>query len=187
MGGSVATGLHAAFLLARGRPEGLGLVSDDVHAAGRSFWAMAVCVPIVVALRVLSISPPNPHLPFAHLLASDLLVLAVSWIVYTLFSHRLATALGAQDRWPRFIAAWNWCNVLENLLILLGALPGVLGAPGIISQAAQLFALGWALWIEWYVTRSALRVSILMAVCMVLLDEAFGLVASGVSQAMGGG
>lgn len=185
--GSLTTGLHAALLLARGRADGIRLVADDTHAAGRSFWAMAACMPIVVAMRLLAMVPPSLGVGLPRLVLRDLLVFAVSWLLYALLSHRVANTMGRGERWPRFIAAWNWCNVIENLLLVVGSLPGWFGAPSVIDQAAQLFALGWALWIEWYATRTALGVSILMAVWLVLLDESVGLVATGLGQVMGGG
>jgi len=187
MTGSVTAGLYAALLLARGRIEGLSLVAADAHAAGRSFWALVPCLSIVVGMRLLAVAPAAPGLSLAHALARDVLVFAVSWFAYALLSHRVARALGIPQRWPRFIAAWNWCNVLENLLVLLGALPGVLGAPTIIDQACQLFALGWALWIEWYATRTALGVAALVAVWLVMVDETIGLMANGLAQALGSG
>jgi hypothetical protein len=183
----LTAGLQAALLLARGRADGLLLVPNERSVAARSFWAMAVCLPIIVAMRLMSMIPDSPGVPLPHLLARDFVVFAVSWLLYTLLSHRIAGALDRGDRWPRFIAAWNWCNVIENFLLVVGSLPGFLGAPPVIDQAAQLVALGWAVWVEWYVTRSALGVSILVAAWMVLLDESIGVIASGVAQALGGG
>lgn len=187
MTGSVTTGLYAALLLARGRTEGLSLMAADNHAAGRSFWAIVPCLPILVGMRFLSVAPPAPGLSVGHAVARDVLVFAVSWFGYALLSHRVARVIGRPESWPRFIAAWNWCNVLENLLVLLGAVPGFLGAPTILDQACQLFALGWALWIEWYATRTALGVTALLAVWLVMVDETIGLLANGVAQAIGGG
>lgn len=185
--GTLTAGLHAAWLLARGRAEGFGLVGAEAHPVGRSFWAMAACAPIVVATRLMDLAPASPLVPLPRLVARDLVVFAVAWLAYALLSHRIAGTLGKGAQWPRFIAAWNWCNVVENLLIVLGAVPGLLGAPPVLDQAAQLFALGWALWIEWYVTRTALGTSIAMAAWLVLLDELIGLMASGLAQALGGG
>jgi hypothetical protein len=187
MAGSLTAGLYAAFMLARGRADGLRLVAADTNATGRSFWAIAACVPIVVGMRVLAIAPPNPGLPMWRLLARDLVTFLVAWLLYALLTHRVANALGRGDRWPRFLAAWNWCNVAENLIILLGAVPGVLGAPAVLDQASELFALGWALWIEWYVTRTGLGVSVLMAVWLVLVDQAVGLITNGLGQMLTGG
>jgi hypothetical protein len=183
----VAAGLQAAFLLARGRADGLQLVTDDEQAARRSFWAIAVCLPIVLGMRLTSLASDSPGVGLLHLVLRDFIAFAVSWLLYAVLSHRIAESLGCGQRWPRFIVAWNWCNVVENLMILLGGLPGFLGAPPIIDQSAQLVALGWALWVEWYATRTALGVTVLMAIWMVLLDESVGVITTGIAQILGGG
>ena len=50
---------------------------------------------------------------------------------------------------------WNWCNVVQYLLLVLAGLPLLLGAPDWIDQTAGLVALGWALWLEWFAARVA--------------------------------
>ena len=182
---SVTTGLHAALLLARGRTEGLRLVATDAHATTRSFLAMILCVPMLIAMRLVTLAPAAPGVSFEHAVLRDLLVFTVSWVGFVLLTHQIAGRLGLGQRWPGFVAAWNWCNLLENLLVFLGSLPALLGIPSVFAAAAQLFALGWALWIEWYVTRTALGVGAMVAVWMVLLDEIIGLFANGLAQALG--
>ncbi len=92
----------------------------------------------------------------------------VGWLAFALLSFHLAPMFGCGPRWPRFIAAWNWCNVIENLLLVVGGIPGLLGAPTIIDEAAQIVAIGWALWIEWFATRQALGTTSLVAVLLVV-------------------
>lgn len=189
--GSLAGGLVAALMLARGRAEGALLAGTDRLAVIRSFWAIGACVPIILALRLTGAAPGagsgTSALASGRGLLHDVLVLAVGWLGFVLASHRVATILQRADRWPRFIVVWNWCNVLGNALVLLGAIPDLLGAPTILGEAAQLFALGWALWIEWYAIRIVLGVSALAAVWLVMLDETIGLLAALLGMALGGG
>jgi len=97
---------------------------------------------------------------------------------------RCCRALGRAAYWPRFIAAWNWCNVVQYLLLVLAGIPVLLGAPAWIDQTAGLVALGWALWIEWFAVRVALDVSGVAAFGMVALDIGIGLVLSATTGAM---
>ena len=48
--------------------------------------------------------------------------------------------------------------VIENTIVAIGGLPGALGAPSIIDQAAGLATAGWAFWLEWYAIRLSLQV-----------------------------
>ena len=51
---SVASGMQAALLLARGRADGLRYVEADMAGAARSFWACAICLPAFICLRLLA-------------------------------------------------------------------------------------------------------------------------------------
>ena len=51
---AVANGVQGALLLARGRVDGLRYVEADMAGAARSFWAMAICLPAFVCLRLLA-------------------------------------------------------------------------------------------------------------------------------------
>jgi hypothetical protein len=178
---SVSSGLHAALLLARGREEGLRYVEDDMAGAARSFWASAICLPAFVCLRLLAWTGPGlpPHA--AHVFALDLLSYLIGWCGFAVLSHRLVGAMGLAARWPRFIALWNWCNVVQYLLLVVFSIPGLLGAPGLFDEAAQLFALGWALWLEWFAFRLTLGIGVIAAIGLVTFDVAIGVLLAAVS------
>ncbi len=178
---SVSSGLHAALLLARGRTDALRYVEDDMAGAARSFWAAAICLPAFLCLRLLAWTaggmPPNP----AHVFALDLLSFGTGWCGFAVLSHRLVTTMGLGARWPRFIALWNWCNVVQYLLLVVFSIPGLLGAPPLLDQAAQLFALGWALWLEWFAFRLTLGIGFVAAIGLVTLDVAIGVVLAAIT------
>jgi hypothetical protein len=175
----LGTGLHGAMLLARGRADGLWLVAarDEpvLAAARRSFWAAALCAPAFLCLTLIDFAQSPPAHP-AHALALQLLGYVVDWTGFALLSRSAAHAMGRLDAWPRYIAAWNWCNVVQYVLAVGAALPQLLGLPVLLSQTVWLVGTGWALWIEWYATRLALGVNGIQAAGMVLLDEALGFI-----------
>jgi hypothetical protein len=178
---SIASGMHAAFLLARGRPEGLRYADSDLAGAARSFWAIAVALPAFICLRLLSGSPgPLP----AHDFALDLLSYIIGWIGFALLSRPVVEAMGCAPRWSRFIVVWNWCNVVQYLLLVLAAVPGLLGAPALVQETASLIAIGWALWLEWFAIRLALETSTLAAIGLVGLDLSIGLALTALGQAL---
>ncbi len=195
MSGAIArlgNGLAGALLLARGRAEGMHLVAADDEpaqvAAARSFWAAALCLPAFICLQLIGLAQ-EPRLPphAAHGFALQLLGYVIDWAGYALLSLWLARAMGKRAQWPRFIAAWNWCNVVQYLLLVAASLPPLLGLPAIVGETAWLVATGWALWIEWYATRLALDVSGLQAAGLVLLDEALGFGLLALIQSLPGG
>ncbi len=168
-------GLQGAFLLARGRPEGLCLVPVDLAGAGRSFWAAPAALPAFLCLRLLEWSADGlPSAPL-HALALDLATFVIGWAGFALLSHRLVGALGRSAYWPRFIAAWNWCNVVQYLLLLAAWLPQLLDAPSWVVQTGWLVAICWALWLEWFAARLALGGAPLAAAGLVGIDLGLGL------------
>lgn len=181
----VGAGLQAALLLARGRPEGMARLdlpadapADAAHAVARhSFWAAAFCLPGFICLHLLDwaqqAAPPGEGR--AHGFAVDLLSYVIGWAAFALASHAVAARLGRAARWPRFIALWNWCNVVQYLLLVVGSLPALLGLPDWIYQATWLIALGWAMWLEWFATRLALDLAAGPAAALVALDLLIGL------------
>jgi hypothetical protein len=188
----VATGVQAALLLARGRPVGLSLLATDDEpaqaTAARSFWAAALCLPAFVCLQLIDIAQ-EPRLPphAGHGFALQLLGYVIDWAGFALVTRWLAGAMDRRGRWPMFIAAWNWCNVVQYLLLVVASLPPLLGMPDIVGETTWLVATGWAVWLEWYAARLALGVTAMQAVGLVLLDEALGFALLAVIQSLPGG
>ncbi len=181
---SMASGLSAALRLARGRADGVVMVPGDRATIARSFWAIAFCLPAVLCRLLMSWADTGIPSDAAHLAGLELIVFVLGWLIFVEVTHHLAPVLGRAQRWGRFIALWNWCNVIENVLVLAGGLPGLFGAPAVIDEACQLIAIGWALWLEWYATRLALGVGPLIATSLVLLDASIGILLLSVAEAL---
>lgn len=172
---SVSAGIQGALLLARGRSEGVQRLDTSQAVAIHSFWAIPLCLPAVICLKLLewlqSGIPANAPLA----LGRYLLLFLVGWLLFAWGSHYLASILNKAPRWPLFIAVWSYCSVVENTLIAIGALPGALGAPSLVVQLSELVTIGWALWLEWYGIRLALQVGPLTAMLVLAADIAVGI------------
>jgi hypothetical protein len=167
----IEAGLRGAFMLARGRPEGLMLVEESPSGAARSFWAAAICLPGFLALRLLSWAVTGgPQVGIVRGLAAELLGYGCAWVGFALASRRLAFAAGRQEEWPHFLAAWNWANVVQYTVMLALTVPAALGLPAMLANGLGLAALGYALWLEWFVSAQALKLGGGRAVVFVMLD-----------------
>jgi hypothetical protein len=183
----IEAGLRGAFMLARGRPEGLMLIEDTPAGALRSFWAAAICLPAFLALRLNAWSGSGgPTGPLGTALVVELIGYVVAWAGFALISRPLAEAAGRQAKWPHFLAAWNWANAVQYLVLIGLTVPGRL-LPEPFGSGLGLAALGYALWLEWFITRSALGVSGQRAVGFVALDLAVGLMVNVMVARLGGG
>lgn len=176
--GAVGGGLQAAMLLARGSPDGLvRLVAPpaDIHrVALRSFVAILLCLPAFLLLDLWDEAGAIDGVR----LVSDTLGFVVGWVGFTVLSWEVVTRIGRGGMWWRFIAAWNWSNVAQHVLLLGAGLLPTLGAPDWLSEAGYVFAVGWALWIEWYATRLTLELSNVAACGLVALDVLVGVLAT---------
>jgi len=182
-----ADGLAAALLLARGRPEALALLPNTAEVAWGSFRAALICLPVFVALRVVFYAQHGgPANGIAMAMLGEVSGYAIAWAGFALLSRLLAEQARRLDAWPRFIAAWNWSNLVQYVLLVLLAVPPLLGAPSWVGNGLGLAALGYMIWLEWFVTRHALGVAGATAVMFVLLDFAMGLFIGGVTARIAG-
>jgi len=151
----------------------------------RSFWAIPLSLPAVVCLQLLDwlASRVPANVPVA--LSCYLMLFLIGWLAFVWLSHHLAVRLQRQTQWPRFIAIWAYCSIVENTLVAIGALPGALGAPTILNEACQLFTMGWALWLEWYAIRLSLQVGPLIAGLLLLVDFIIGTMLTGLGALAG--
>ncbi|PHK96949.1 hypothetical protein CR162_00820 [Pseudoroseomonas rhizosphaerae] len=159
-------GLRGALELARGRPAGLRWFPTTPEGALRSFWAAALCVPVFLLLRLL-LEPLMLLTPRG--VAAEGIGYVAGWAAYALASRHVARLLGRGGDWPRFIAAWNWATALQYgavLFLSLIALP----LPEPVQDLLSLGIIGYTLWLEWFVARHALRLPVLPAASLVLLD-----------------
>jgi hypothetical protein len=153
-------------MLARGRAAGLAAFENTLPVAAYSFRAAAICLPIFMFFKDQTSTPDDVVLT----IFVDLLLFAASWAGFALASLSLAKALGVGDYWPRFIAAWNWSAVVQYLALVALSLPGLLLGKGSLLDLGGLLALLFALWMEWFIARHALRLSPLGAAGFVALD-----------------
>jgi hypothetical protein len=172
--------------LARGQPDGVVLVPGDRQTIIRSFWSVLFCMPSVICRLLMTWAETGVPNGVAHLVAREIIVFVLGWLLFVEATHRLAPMLGKAERWGRFIAIWNWCNVIEGVLVIIGGIPGLFGVPPTIDQACELIAIGWALWLEWYATRVAFGVGPMVAVGLVLLDQAIGILLASITIALAG-
>ncbi len=145
--------------------------------------AAIICLPAFLALRFFSWGDASPTAgDFGRPLIAEITGYALAWTVFALLSQPLAEAWGKGAQWPRFLAAWNWTNVVQYSVLLLLALVGAAGLPPMLGQLLMLLGLGYAVWLEWFVTRTALGVDAPRAAALVGLDLAIGLFLGGLVQ-----
>ena len=181
----IEAGLRGAFMLARGQAHGAMLIEDTSEGAARSFWAAAICLPGFLALMFLDWAEDPPAAGVARALLVQLIAHAGGWAGFAVASQALAQAAGRGPEWPHFIAAWNWANVVQYLLLLAVSLPPLLGLPRPLASALALATLGYQLWFVLFLARTTLR-SGGLAVAVVGLDLLVGVVVAALVASLSG-
>jgi hypothetical protein len=171
----IEAGLRGVLMLARGQAHGAMLIEDTPEGAARSFWSAAICLPGFLALVMLDWAEDPPAAGVAYALLVQIIAHAAGWAGFAVASQALAQAAGRGAEWPHFIAAWNWANVVQYLLLLAVSLPPLLGLPQPLASALAVATLGYQLWLVWFLAKTTLR-SRGLAIAVLGLDLVVGVV-----------
>ncbi|WP_284943915.1 hypothetical protein [Acidisoma cladoniae] len=178
VGGEIAGSLRGIAALTFGKAAGLRAFGNDLGVARRSFVTPFFALPIFVVLRFVDWVGGTAPLEGAHAFALDLLTFIIGWAGFALISRPLVRMLAQERDWPRYIAVWNWSNVAQYCLLLVTSLPVLFHAPAMVAETIALVGFGWALWLEWYVTKLSLDVTPTSAALIVAADVGLGAVLS---------
>lgn len=179
-----ALGLRGALRIAGGNADGLMLMASRPDAVWRSFGAALICWPAYLALRLMVHADTGSELSLGLLIAIESCAFAAAWFGFALASAPIAEALGAGALWPRFLAAWNWTNVVQYLFVLAGEVPGWIGLPRSVAMFTAIVALVGAISVEWQAARLALNLRGGQAAMVVVADIALSLLVRGVADAV---
>lgn len=179
----LAAGMAAAALLARGRSAGLALLDGTPAGAWRSFAALFVAAPFFLGLKLIAAPPMLARADPLRLWLAEAIGYVIGWFALPLAMVTVSRLLDRAGRFPLFVTAWNWTNLAQAMVLLAAALVAAL-LPGGFGQFVSLLALGYVLWLQWFVAREALAVPGLQAAAVVGLDLVLGLFISGLTLSL---
>jgi hypothetical protein len=185
--------------IARGSQGAVKFLSRDVTAPFhfdntfesclRSFQVMILTAPIYAFIRVIAYMEVSVAADLEMVVFAEALRFVVDWLLYPVIFYEIARHRGWLDRYPRYIAALNWSNLPQYIMLLvaqsLASLVPSLATP--LALALQVVLFYWFMMI----TRlglgvSWLHASVLMVVSYVpsffvsvLVSRFLGIVAAG--------
>jgi hypothetical protein len=177
-GREIVAGARGITQLTFGQAAGIRAFTNDIATTRRSFVTALFALPIFIMFHFIDWLAGTGPIETPHAMGLDLLTFPISWAGFALISIPLVRTLGVERLWPRYIAAWNWSNLAQYVLLFVTALPVVLHAPPIAAETCALVGYGWALWLEWYVTRLVLNLSPTAAALLVAVDVGFSAMVS---------
>ncbi len=149
--------------VARGRADGLRHFGNTQHAVLAAMTPLIAFVLVGAAVALLGGKPDA---------VGDLLAVSVALMTPLVLSFDIARRWGRAPQWPRFAAAFCWCQwatpvVLMAMLMLMSVLMafGLDGNTALGVGVVALFSYG--LWLHWFLARHALDLSAWRAVVLV--------------------
>lgn len=180
----VFTALYGATRLARLDAGGLRFFDITDQGFWRSFFAAVVVAPlygVLLLIRYLNFLEPIPLFRF---IALEAIAYVIAWVAFPLLMASLARMLERDEFYIRYIVAYNWAAVLQNLLYIPIA---ILAAAGVLSIAVSntlgLMALALIVVYAWFITRTALEVAAGMAAGIVGLDFMLNVLINTIAEA----
>ena len=194
--------LHGAWRLAFLDTRGLADFDGSRSGGLRSFWAMALLLPINGAILWVKELLPSDADAEPHDVLIDLFGPLAAWAVLIAIMYGLVAWHGRAERFWLFVSSYNWTQVPLGVVVLLSVALAT-GASGLVDQgadAANVPTLAWSvahvtfgisltlqlgtLVYEWYVAWMALDSGIPLSIIVVLLDIVMGVGLNHLSTAL---
>ena len=173
-----------------GRSDGLDRLDTSLEGFWRSFAAVILLAPFAL-LSLLSQRPLQSETGTAApltggMLAFDGIALLVDWFAFPLIFALLAPPFGLGSRYVPFIVARNWASVIIGAMVAVVHALDLLGVlPSALMPYVLLVAIVVALRFSYVIARTALAVSMALALPIVVLDLLISLVVWSVVDRLG--
>ena len=177
--------LYGALHLARGDTSGMAFFNATEQGFWRSFTAALLIAPLFALLLTIRYHVNEAGVSLLRFTAIETIAYVVIWVAFPLLLFHLTDIVGIGHRFIRYIVAYNWASVLQNLLYLPFAL---LVEAHLVQGAGSTFfgiiLLGLVLLYTWFVTRTALEVTNLLAAGLVMIDLVLSIFINTITQGM---
>jgi len=177
--------LYGAYRLARFDAGGMTHFDATPGGFWKSFFAAVVVAPLYLLLLAVRIENGSPDVDPARFMAVESIAYVIGWVIYPLVMATVARLIDRERHYVRYIVAYNWASVWQNVVYLPVAILSVAGlltggAGGLLALGALAVVLVYA----WFVARTALDIPGLFAVPLVGLDITLGLMLNGFAESL---
>ncbi len=177
--------LYGAYRLARFDAGGLTYFDATPGGFWRSFFAAIIVLPLYLLLLAVRLQSGLPEGTPARFLAIELIAYVIGWVIYPLVMATVTRVIDRKRHYIRYVVAYNWASVWQNVLYLPVAILSVTGLlAGSVANFIALAALAAVLVYAWFVARTALALPGLHAVPLVALDIVLGLLLNGFADSL---
>lgn len=186
-------GLVGAWRLLHLDKNGLHYFDDSLPGYWKSFTAALVALPgfMIIQLLGLVVEPGaagesgGVGVNWPRVVAIWLIVYVMFWTLFPIAAAYITAEINRGDRYLKFIVAHNWANVLQTAIGVpaLALLVASDGESGVFLFVLISFAL---LFYSWFIAKTALEVSGLIAAGFVVLDIVLSLALNAITAVLTG-
>jgi hypothetical protein len=178
----LAYGTYGAWRLALFDRHGLSYFDNTIEAFWRSFQAAVIAAPgyaLFVALQLASYELSSGPV---RIFLVEAIAYVIRWVAFPLVVWYVAQFLSRSDRYYRYMAAYNWAQLLVVALFLVitaVAKEGLFPSP--VGEALSVLAMVASLAYQWFITRAGLDIKGGAAAAIVMLDLIISLILNSVT------
>lgn len=175
-------GIYRLALLDRG---GIKFFRNTTGAFWRSFRVALYIAPFYAGLLAVRYGMGEVSTPPLRFMAVETISYAIAWLAFPVIVEPLSRAMGKGQKYIRFIIAYNWTGLLQNILYLPLAMLSVTtvlppGAGSFLGLIVLLVIMGYT----WFIARTALEISSAQASALVAIDFTLSLLINGYAEKM---
>jgi len=166
-----------AFRIGRFDASAVDAFEDDDRTFWRSFWALPAALLLgYVSTRLMLGAVGGEAGMYGRSPAS------IAWnvagaLLSLVVAAEFARIVGRAERWPRFVVAQNWASLAQTTVLTAALVAlAILGSASDLVQLAILAIGFWKLAFDWFVAKTALKVTGGQAALLTALQLALNLV-----------
>lgn len=181
---NMTASLYGAYRLARADKSGLDYFDASIDGFWRSFFAAVLIAPLFVLFLIIRYHFADYEASAFRYMIVESISYVIAWVAFPLVMFYIAQAIQREEKYIRYIVAYNWASVWQNFVYIplavlaeLGMLPGGGGIIGIILLGVLMLYI-------WFITKTALNITTLLATVLVAIDLIFSIFINSISQGM---
>lgn len=180
-------GLLAAWLTAKGDPRGAFLVSGGFAECKRSFFAVLVGLPGMLALSFFRMESMG-NIDAVHYVLAEIVTYAIGCTAFPLAVFGISRHIGLFQHWARYVTVYNWASII--MLALTIPVTFLINSPGVSAAFGQSIGIMMLIVIvgyDWRLARMALMASPMQAAMLTVLDLLLSFSIESMSQQLSAG
>ena len=177
--------LYGAYRLARADAGGMAYFDTSVDGFWRSFIAAALVAPLFALFLAIRFNAGEFDISPFRFASIEIIAYVIAWLIFPLIMFYVCQAIEREEEFIGYIVAYNWASVWQNLVYLPFV---ILSELGFLSAGAGR-AMGMAVLVmvmlyTWFITKTALRITGVLATGLVILDFVVSIILNALTESM---